>query len=664
MLVRLIPEYGQFALILALLLALVQAGVPLAGAATSRPLWMAYARPMAAGQFAFVLVAFGCLTASFLFDDFSVAYVADNSNTRLPWYYKATAAWASHEGSMLLWSLILAGWGFAVSRLARGLPRVMLARVLGVMGLVGSGFLLFILLTSNPFERRLPAIPAEGADLNPLLQDVGLIVHPPLLYMGYVGFSVVFAFAIAALLEGRLDSAWTRWVRPWTHLAWAFLTLGIALGSWWAYYELGWGGWWFWDPVENASLLPWLAGTALIHSLAVTDKRGGFKSWTLLLAVATFSLSLLGTFLVRSGILGSVHAFATDPARGAFILALLGLTVGASLLLFALRAPRADFTGFDWLSRDALLLINNLLLVTMTVSVLLGTLYPLILEALGLGTVSVGAPYFNTVFVPLVALLCLFMGLGPLARWKRMPARELWRRLAGAGLLALALGAMLPLVYAGRWNLGVSLGLTLALWLMLSLARDLLGKLRRGATWRAGLSRLTPGYWGMWLAHLGLAVTIVGVTVVSNYSVERNVRLALGERVAVAGYGFTLEALDERHGANYVADRATLAVARDGRRLYTLHPEKRRYTARARPMTEVALRPGLLRDLYVALGEPLGRDAWSLRIQYKPMVRWLWLGALMMALGAALAVLDRRYRQDRHQRRHGVPAPGREDVRS
>ncbi|MBZ9540192.1 heme lyase CcmF/NrfE family subunit [Modicisalibacter tunisiensis] len=652
MLLPFIPEVGHFALILALMMALIQAGVPLAGAATRRPLWMAYARPMALGQFAFLLVAFASLMASFLFDDFSVAYVANNANSQLPWYYKATAVWGSHEGSMLLWCLMLAGWGCAVAGLSRRLPAALMARVLGVMGLVGSGFLLFVLLTSNPFTRLLPNVPGEGADLNPLLQDVGLIIHPPMLYMGYVGFSVVFAFAIAALLEGRIDAAWTRWARPWTNVAWAFLTVGIALGSWWAYYELGWGGWWFWDPVENASLLPWLAGTALLHSLAVTEKRGSFKSWTVLLAIFTFSLSLLGTFLVRSGVLTSVHAFANDPTRGAFILILLGLTVGGALTLFALRAPRvSQAVTFGWLSRDALLLVNNILLVVMTVTVLLGTLYPLILDALGLGKVSVGPPYFNALFVPLTALLCLFMGLGPVARWKRMPARELWRRLAGAALGAVVLAALAPLVYHGRWNPGVSLGLLLALWLVLSLARDLFDKLRHARSPGAGLRRLAPAYWGMQLGHLGLALTIVGVTVVSNYNVERNVRMAVGDRVQLAGYTFALRSLDKRRGPNFVADVATLDVSRDGERRFTLHPEKRLYLARRMPMTDVALRPGLLRDLYVAMGEDLGDGAWALRIQYKPFVRWLWLGAALMAAGGVLAVADRRYRRGRGAQR-------------
>ncbi|WP_250148099.1 heme lyase CcmF/NrfE family subunit [Halomonas jincaotanensis] len=643
----LIPEIGHFALIIALLMALVQGVMPLAGAATRRPLWMAYARPMATGQFLFLAIAYLCLTASYLLDDFSVANVANNSNSLLPWYYKASAVWGNHEGSVLLWSLILAGWTFAVSHFSRELPRDMLARVLGVMGLVSVGFLAFVLITSNPFERLLPNLPDDGADLNPLLQDFGLIVHPPMLYMGYVGFSVVFAFAIAALLGGRLDSAWTRWARPWTNIAWAFLTVGIALGSWWAYYELGWGGWWFWDPVENASLLPWLAGTALIHSLAVTEKRGSFKSWTVLLAISTFSLSLMGTFLVRSGVLTSVHAFANDPARGLFILVLLGITVGLSLLLFALRAPRVSHqVGFNWLSRDALLLINNILLIIITVTVLLGTVYPLLLDALNLGKISVGPPYFNALFVPLTVLLCLFMGLGPLSRWKRMDGRDLFKRSWLAGLAALLIGMAAPLAYGGEWNLKVSLGLVVALWIVLPMARDLWTKSRHSAGRLAGVKRLSLAYWGMVLGHLGVAVTIIGVTVVSNYAIERNVRMGVGDSAQVAGYTFTMTELASRRGPNYLADTALIEVKRgDSRREFVMEPEKRLYIARGMPMTQVALSPGLFRDLYVAMGEELEGDSWAMRLQYKPFVRWLWLGALLMAAGGIMAVVDKRYRR-------------------
>ena len=647
MLIKMIPEIGHFALIIALLMAMVQAVMPLAGAATRRPLWMAYGQPMAVGQFLFVAIAYACLTASYMLDDFSVANVANNSNSLLPWYYKFSAVWGNHEGSVLLWSLMLAGWGFAASLFTGNLPRDMVARVMGVMGMVCVGFLLFILITSNPFERLLPDMPQDGADLNPLLQDFGLVVHPPMLYMGYVGFSVVFAFAIAALMGGRLDAAWTRWARPWTNLAWAFLTVGIALGSWWAYYELGWGGWWFWDPVENASLLPWLTGTALVHSLAVTEKRGSFKSWTVLLAISTFSLSLMGTFLVRSGVLTSVHAFANDPARGFFILMLLAITVTLSLLIFALRAPRVSHkVGFNWLSRDALLLVNNIFLVIMTVTVLLGTVYPLILDSLGLGKISVGPPYFNALFVPLTVVMCIFMGLGSVTRWKSMAARDLLRKLWLAGVAALVLGILMPLLYRGEWNLFVSLGIVSALWIVLPMVRDVFDKTRHASSFIAGVRKLSLSYWGMVLGHIGVAVTIVGVAVVSNYNIERNVRMSPGTMVDVAGYQFTMNELTERRGANFLADTAVLQVQRgDSERSFTMRPEKRLYLATGMPMTQVALRPGLFRDLYVAMGEDLGDGSWAMRVQYKPFVRWLWLGALFMAFGGVLAVLDKRYRR-------------------
>lgn len=647
MLIKMIPEIGHFALVIALLMALVQSVMPLAGTVTRRPLWMAYGKPMATGQFLFVAIAYACLTASYMLDDFSVTNVANNSNSMLPWYYKFSAVWGNHEGSVLLWSLMLAGWGYAASVFSVNLPRDMVARVLSIMGMVCVGFLLFVLVTSNPFERLLPNMPHDGADLNPLLQDFGLIVHPPMLYMGYVGFSVVFAFAIAALLGGRLDAAWARWARPWTNIAWAFLTVGIALGSWWAYYELGWGGWWFWDPVENASLLPWLTGTALMHSLAVTEKRGSFKSWTVLLAISTFSLSLMGTFLVRSGVLTSVHAFANDPDRGFFILMLLTITVTLSLLVFALRAPRVSHkVGFNWLSRDSLLLINNALLVIMTVTVLLGTVYPLILDSLGLGKISVGSPYFNALFVPLTVIMCMFMGLGPAARWKSMAAGELIHKLWLAGAVALVAGGLMPVLYGGEWNLWVSLGIISALWIVLPMVRDLFDKTRHASSPLVGLRKLSLAYWGMVLGHLGIAVTIVGVAVVSNYNIERNVRMSPGTTVEVAGYQFTMTELVSRRGPNFLADRSVINVQRgESGRHFMMYPEKRLYIATGMPMTQVALRSGLFRDLYVAMGEDLGDGSYAMRVQYKPFVRWLWLGALLMAFGGILAVIDKRYRR-------------------
>ncbi|MFC0338143.1 cytochrome c-type biogenesis protein CcmF [Kushneria avicenniae] len=644
MLIQTLPEIGLYAMMLALAMALVQAVVPLAGSLTRRPLWMSYAVPMAWGQALFLLIAFVCLALGFLFKDFSVAYIADNANSRLPWYYRLSAVWGGHEGSVLLWSMLLAFWGLAVSIFSRHLPRDMLARVLAVLGMINAGFLLFILATSSPFERLLPVPPADGADLNPLLQDPGLIIHPPMLYMGYVGFSVAFAFALAALMGGRLDAAWTRWARPWTNLAWAFLSVGIALGSWWAYYELGWGGWWFWDPVENASLMPWLAGTALMHSLAVTEKRGGFKSWTILLAIVTFSLSLLGTFLVRSGVLTSVHAFANDPSRGTFILILLGLTVGASLTLYAFRAPRVKSPlGFGWRSRDAMLLLNNILLLVMMVTVLLGTLYPLILDSLDLGRISVGPPYFNALIVPLTVALGLFMGVGPVTRWKQMATRELIKRLWLSAIVSLAIALAMPWLYDGAWSLPVSLGLLIAAWIVVPLAREPLTLMRRFGL--RGPARLSRSHYGMVLGHIGMAVTIVGVTMVSNYDHADNVRMSLGHTVEVGGYRFTMTQLNETRGPNYVSDRATIRVTQGDRLVTLLHPEKRFFDVRRQAMTETALDHGMTRDLYVAMGEPLeDGESWAMRIQVKPFVRWLWLGALLMAAGGVLAVCDKRYR--------------------
>jgi cytochrome c-type biogenesis protein CcmF len=644
-------ELGHFALILALCLAFGQALIPLAGTLANKPLWIATARPLSCGQFVFVAVSFACLVTVFLQDDFSVAYVANNSNSLLPSYYKVSAVWGAHEGSLLLWALILAGWTFAVALFSGALPEDMVARVLSVMGMIAVGFYLFMLLTSNPFERLLPFPPMDGKDLNPLLQDVGLIIHPPMLYMGYVGFSVAFAFAVAALLAGRMDSAWARWTRPWTNAAWSFLTLGIFLGSWWAYYELGWGGWWFWDPVENASLMPWLAGTALIHSLAVSEKRGLFRSWTLLLAILAFSLSLLGTFLVRSGVLTSVHAFATDPTRGVFILAFLGVVIGGSLLLFALRSSSLGATAsFSWLSREAGLLLNNVLLVVILAMILLGTLYPLVADVLGWGKISVGPPYFNFFFVPLGLLLVLAMGVGSSLQWKRQTSGSLQRLLKAPVLLSPVL-AVLWLLLAG-WHLKVAslLGLVAALWLILFTLQDIWKKSDHSRGRRIGLRRLKPSYWGMVIAHLGIAVLAIGITLTSNYSDQRDVRLVAGERIEVAGYGFLFKGIEEVRGPNYIAQRGrfdvfTIKESVGGTPFADLKPEKRRYLATGNVMTEADIDGSLFRDLYVALGEPLGEGAWSVRVYVKPFVRWIWLGAFMIALGGVIAVFDKRYRK-------------------
>jgi cytochrome c-type biogenesis protein CcmF len=641
-----IPELGQFALVLALMLALAQCVLPIAGAARGNAAWMAVARPAAQGQFVFVALAFGCLAWSFANNDFSVLNVATNSNSHLPLQYRLAATWGSHEGSLLLWVLVLTIWSVAVTVFSRQLPEDVVARVLGVMGFVSVGFLTFMLFTSNPFDRLLPPAP-DGRDLNPLLQDPGMVFHPPLLYMGYVGFSVAFSFAIAALLGGRLDATWARWSRPWTTVAWVFLTLGIALGSFWAYYELGWGGWWFWDPVENASFMPWLVGTALIHSLAVTEKRGGFKAWTVLLAILAFALSLLGTFLVRSGVLTSVHAFATDPRRGVFILAFLAIVVGGALALFAWRAQRVRGGGnFELLSRESLLLTNNVLLLAAAGSVMLGTLYPLAIDALGLGKLSVGPPYFEAVFVPLMAPALFLMGVAPLARWKKAELPELAVRLRWALGVAVAMALIVPFAM-GRFSALVGFGIWLAVWIMASAAATLMDRVKRASGAEGVFNRLrqTPrAYYGMLLAHVGIAVFVIGVTLVKGYEAEKDVRMAPGDTVSLGGYVFRLDEVGDAKGPNYLAARATMTVTRDGRAVATLRPERRVYRVQESPMTEASILYGLFRHLYVALSEPVDGNAWIVRVHYKPFISWIWLGCILMALGGLLAASDRRYR--------------------
>jgi len=642
-----IPELGHFALVVALALALAQVALCFTGAATARAALLATARPIAIGQFVFVLGGFAALAAAFLANDFSVANVASHSNSRLPAHYRFAATWGSHEGSMLLWALMLAGWTFAVAVFSRGLPGRFIARVLGVMGLVSAGFLLFMLLTSNPFERLIPAA-ADGRDLNPLLQDPGMVIHPPMLYMGYVGFSVAFAFAIAALLEGRLDATWARWSRPWTTAAWCFLTVGIALGSAWAYYELGWGGWWFWDPVENASFMPWLVGTALVHSLAVTEKRGTFRSWTVLLAIVAFSLSLVGTFLVRSGVLTSVHAFANDPKRGVFILLFLVIVIGGSLALFAWRAPRVGLgAGFSAVSRESLLLANNVILTVAMAAVMLGTLYPLFLDALDMGKISVGPPYFETVFFPLMAPALFLMAIGPVASWKRSALPELWVRLRWALGVSIAAALALPLVM-GRWSPLIALGAWLALWVVAATVAQFAQRLRTSAqpTLRSKLAAQSLSWYGMSVAHLGVAVFILGVTLVKGYEAELDLRMAPGESVSLGGYDFTFKGTQDVPGPNYAAVRGEFEVRSSGSRevLRTMRPEKRVYHAGGQTMTEADIDTGFTRDLYVSLGEPVGDGAWGVRVYHKPFVDWIWGGCFVMALGGFLALSDRRYR--------------------
>ncbi|MEW6563179.1 MAG: heme lyase CcmF/NrfE family subunit [Pseudomonadota bacterium] len=642
-----IPEIGNFALIVALGLALLQGMLPIIGAARGDAVLMGLARPAAVGHFVFVAIAIGCLGQAFVGNDFSVLYVAQHSNSQLPVQYRIAALWGGHEGSLLLWTFILTIWTVAVTVFSKHLPEEMVARVVGVMGLISVGFLLFMLMTSNPFDRLLPAA-LDGRDLNPLLQDPGLVIHPPMLYMGYVGFSVAFAFALAALLGGKMDATWARWSRPWTTVAWVFLTLGIALGSGWAYYELGWGGWWFWDPVENASFMPWLVGTALMHSLAVSEKRGAFKSWTLLLAIAAFSLSLLGTFLVRSGVLTSVHAFASDPRRGMFILVFLVLVIGSSLMLFAWRAPKVGLGGkFELVSRESMLLANNVLLSVASAAVLLGTLYPLFMDALGFGKLSVGPPYFNTVFVPLMMPLVMLIGLGPLARWKQIALPDLWARVRVALFASMAIAGLLPFVL-GKWTPLIALGLLLAFWVLATAFVDIR---KRIAGKDGGLfSRLrtqSRSYYGMQFAHVGVAIFIIGVTLVKGYETERDVRMNVGDTVEMGGYVFRFDGVREEKGPNFVAAQGRMTITtKEGKPVAQLFPEKRQYNTSGMPMTEAAIDIGFLRDLYVSLGEPIpeSNGAWAVRVYHKPFIDWIWAGCLLMALGGVWAISDRRYR--------------------
>ena len=639
------PEIGNYLLCLALGIALVLTLWPVWGISRQNARLIALARPLAWALFLAILGAFITLVYAFVVNDFTVQYVAGNSNTALPVWYRVAATWGAHEGSLLLWVLLMSGWTCAVAALSRRMPVESVARVLAVMGMINFGFLLFILFTSNPFTRTLPAFPIEGRELNPLLQDIGLIFHPPLLYMGYVGFSVAFAFAIASLMAGRLDTAWARWSRPWTQAAWVFLTIGIVLGSAWAYYELGWGGWWFWDPVENASLMPWLAGTALMHSLAVTEKRGSFRAWTVLLAITAFSLCLLGTFLVRSGVLVSVHAFASDPSRGMFILALLVIVIGGSLLLYAVKgnSVRARVNNALW-SRESFLLGNNVLLMAGVLVVLLGTLLPLVHKQLGLGSISIGEPFFNTMFSLLMAPFALLLGIGPLVRWRRDEPHKLRRRLLLALVVTVALSLLLPWLLQDSIAGMTVVGLLMALWVFVLALSEVFDRATdRHTLWR-GLTKLSRSHWGMVLGHVGVAITVVGIAFSQNYSVERDVRMKPGDSVTIHQYRFTFRQVRNINGPNYSGGAGIIDVTRSGRPEATLRAEKLFYTSSLMMMTEAAIDGGLTRDLYAALGEELDDGSWAVRLYYKPFVRWIWYGGLFMALGGICCMLDPRYR--------------------
>ncbi|HDR1050971.1 heme lyase NrfEFG subunit NrfE [Pasteurella multocida] len=640
-----IAELGNYALALSLAIAVLVAIFALWGAEKNHIQLMSLARPMTYGLFISLTLAFVALFYLFAVNDFSVQYIVNNSNTNLPLHYRLSAVWGSHEGSLLLWIWLLTLWGTAVAWFSKQLPQEAVARVLGIMGIISIGFLIFVLFTSNPFDRTFPDFPVDGKELNPLLQDMGLIFHPPLLYMGYVGFSVAFAFAIASLMTGKLDTAWARWSRPWTMAAWVFLTLGIVLGSWWAYYELGWGGWWFWDPVENASLMPWIAGTALLHSLAVTEKRGSFKAWTVLLAILAFSLCLLGTFLVRSGILVSVHAFASDPTRGLYILAYLVVVIGGSLVLYAYKGSQIrSRENAERYSRETALLLNNILLMSALSVVLLGTLLPLVHKQLGLGTISVGAPFFDQMFLIIMVPFSLLLGVGPLIKWRRDEFSAIRKPVILSLIVMLVAGFTLPYLLQDQLTVSAVLGTMMAVFIVLLSVYELQQRATHRSAFWSGLTKLSRSHWGMVLAHLGVAMSVWGIAFSQNYSIERDVRMNVGDSVQIADYQFTFQGITEANGPNYLGGKAQVDIRRNGRVEAILFAEKRFYTVSKMTMTEAAIDWGFTRDIYVALGENLGQDAWALRLYYKPFIRWIWFGGVFMALGGLLCMFDRRYR--------------------
>jgi len=650
-----IPELGSFALMVGLAFAICLSIIPLVGVSTSNLTLVKYAKPLTFGMFVFTLFSYLLLTTSFVNDDFSVLYVASHSNSHLPIQYKFAAVFGGHEGSLLLWVLMLTTWAGALASSSKNIDDAFVGRVLAILGMVIVGFMLFTLLTSNPFERLLPNVPLEGRDLNPLLQDIGLIVHPPMLYLGWSGFSVAFAFAIAALLCGRMDAAWARWTRPWTLAAWSFLTIGIALGSWWAYYELGWGGWWFWDPVENASFMPWIVGTALIHALSVTEQRGAFRNWTVLLAISAFSLSLLGTFLVRSGVINSVHSFASDPSRGMFILMLLGITVIGSLTLFAFKASALKGTSkFELYSRETFILVGNVALVVATATVLLGTLYPLLVDALNMGKISVGPPYYNAVFNPIVAFMVLFMGVAPIIRWKKNKVGTFRSELGLIALISIAFGIAFPFVYGGEFIGWVAIGMGLAFWLIVATLKNA----KNNITSPQGgydLSRPTQSYWGMVVSHIGIAVAIVGATMVSFYETQLDIRMDVNDSVSLSGYEFRFEGMKDVAGPNYSAKQGQFRVFEGGKEITLLQPERRVYRVQTMGMTEAGIDSTITRDLFVALGDPLDNEAWAVRVYVKPFINLLWIAGGLIAFGGFICMTDRRYRAKKAANKTELP---------
>lgn len=640
-----IAELGNYALALALAMAILLTLIPLWGIQKNNLILINMARPMTWGLCLSLSFAFFALMYLFAVNDFSVQYVVNNSNSQLPLYYRLSAVWGSHEGSLLLWIWLLSCWSLAVSIFSRQLPPTSVARVLAIMGMISIGFLVFVIFASNPFTRTFPDFPVDGKELNPMLQDIGLIFHPPLLYMGYVGFSVAFAFSIASLMSGNLDTAWARWSRPWTLAAWCFLTLGIVLGSWWAYYELGWGGWWFWDPVENASFMPWLAGTALLHSLAVTEKRGSFKAWTVLLAILVFSLCLLGTFLVRSGILVSVHAFASDPTRGLFILAYLVVVIGGSLGLYAYKGNQIrSRDNYQRYSRESMLLLNNVLLMTALTVVLLGTLLPLAHKQLGLGSISVGAPFFDQMFLIIMVPFSLLLGIGPLVKWRRDQFSAIRKPVVISVISMAILGFALPLMLADAVTVSVVLGCMMTVIITTLSLYELQQRATHRTNFFQGITKLSRSHWGMFLAHIGLAVTVFGIAFSQNFSIEKDVRMQVGDTINVAGYDFTFSQVKESNGPNYLGATALISVSKEQKPITTLAAEKRFYQVSRMSMSEAAIDGGITRDLYAALGERLDNGAWAVRLYYKPFIRWIWFGGLLMALGSVLCMLDRRYR--------------------